>query len=92
MFAIAFDLVVKDTSKNHPKGVQQAYNDIGATLAKFGFNRKQGSLYTCEKEDMANLFNAMTALKDLSWMSKSVRDIRAFKIEQWSDFTTFMKS
>lgn len=39
MFAIAFDLVVKDTLENHPKGVQQAYIDIGATLAKFGFIR-----------------------------------------------------
>lgn len=91
MFAIAFDLVVKDTQENHPKGVQQAYTDIGATLSKFGFSRTQGSLYTCEKEDMANLFAAMTALKNLEWMSKSVRDIRAFKIEQWSDFTPFMK-
>jgi len=28
MFAIAFDLVVADTSQNHPKGVAQAYSDI----------------------------------------------------------------
>lgn len=91
MFAIAFDLVVKDTQDNHPKSVQQAYVDIGATLAEYGFIRTQGSLYTCEKEDMANLFAAMTALKNLGWMSKSVRDIRAFKIEQWSNFTDFMK-
>ena len=91
MFAIAFDLVVKDTLENHPKGVQQAYIDIGATLAKFGFIRIQGSLYTCEKEDMANLFSAMTALKNLGWLSKSIRDIRAFRIEQWSDFTGFIR-
>jgi virulence-associated protein VapD len=38
MFAIAFDLVVTDTSQNHPKGVAQAYSDIGNTLANFGFN------------------------------------------------------
>ncbi|OOF43103.1 virulence factor [Rodentibacter trehalosifermentans] len=92
MFAIAFDLVVKDTQENHPKGVQQAYTDIGATLAKYGFVRTQGSLYTCSKEDMANLFNAINALKDLSWLPLSVRDIRAFKIEQWSDFTPFIKN
>lgn len=90
MFAIAFDLKVKETAENHPKGVQQAYNDIGATLAKFGFSRTQGSLYTCQNEDMANLFNAMNALKALDWTTKSVRDIRAFKIEQWSDFTPFI--
>lgn len=30
MFAIAFDLTVADTERHHPKGVQQAYADIGA--------------------------------------------------------------
>jgi len=33
MFAIAFDLVVADTLQHHPKGVSQAYIDIGVTLA-----------------------------------------------------------
>jgi hypothetical protein len=42
MFAIAFDLVVAETAQNHPKGVSQAYADIGATLANFGFDRVQG--------------------------------------------------
>ncbi|GEM_PF-4624351 len=37
MFAIAFDLVVKDTIKNHPKGVPAAYAEIGATLADMVF-------------------------------------------------------
>ncbi|HME26846.1 MAG TPA: hypothetical protein VKI44_36915 [Acetobacteraceae bacterium] len=59
MFAIAFDLVVADTAQNHPKGVSQAYADIGSTLGNFGFNRVQGSLYTTNSEDLANLFSAM---------------------------------
>ncbi len=28
MYAIAFELVVKDTQDYHPKGVQQVYTDI----------------------------------------------------------------
>ncbi len=28
----------------------------------------------------------------LSWFPDCVRDIRAFKVEHWSDFTDFMKS
>ncbi len=28
MFAIAFDLVVQDTQRLHPKGVAQAYTDV----------------------------------------------------------------
>jgi len=40
---------------------------------------------------MANLFQAIIGLRSLSWFSASVRDIRAFRIEQWSDFTPVMK-
>lgn len=91
MFAIAFDLVVADTKTNHPVGVSSAYVEIGSALAQFGFNRVQGSLYVCPNEDMANLFAALMALKAMSWFAPSVRDIRAFKVEQWSDFTKLIK-
>ncbi len=91
MYAIGFDLSIKDTTQNHPKGVTQAYADIEATLRKFGFNRIQGSLYVTENEDMALLTKAMVSLKKLTWFGLSVRDIRAFKVEQWSDFNSFFK-
>lgn len=92
MYAIAFDLVVIDTEHHHPKGVSQAYADIGAILHSPGFARVQGSLYVTENEDMANLFLAIEALKENAWFPKSVRDIRAFRIEQWSDFTGVVKT
>ena len=91
MFAIAFDLVVAETRRLHPKGVEKAYDDIKATLAKFDFRRIQGSVYVCDNEDMANLFQAIAALKALAWLPPSVRDLRAFRIEQWSDFTGVVK-
>lgn len=91
MYAIAFDLVVSDTEQHHPKGVSQAYADIGAVLSDHGFRRVQGSLYVTDNEDMANLFLAVQALRLRVWFPKSVRDIRAFRIEQWSDFTAVVK-
>ncbi len=91
MVAFAFARVVKDTEEHHPKGVPAAYSDIGATLADYGFRRVQGSLYVCENEDMANLMDALDALTALSWFPPSVRDIRAFRVEQWSDFTARIK-
>lgn len=91
MFAIAFDLVVEETRKRHPKGVAHAYGDVGAALERFGFKRIQGSVYVCEREDLANLFAAMNALASLQWFAGCVRDFRAFRIEQWSDFTSFFK-
>ena len=91
MFAIAFDLDTNDTERAHPKSVTQAYTDIRFALQKYGFQWKQGSVYTSDLEDLVNLVNAMNALKALPWLPASVRDIRAFRVEQWSDFTAFMK-
>ena len=91
MYAIAFDLVVAEAEKFHPKGFSQAYADIGQILKQFGFERVQGSLYVTHNEDMANLFSAMMALRSMSWFPSTVRDIRAFRLEQWSDFTPIMK-
>jgi virulence-associated protein VapD len=42
-------------------------------------------------EDMANLLRAVTALKSLSWLPDGIRDIRAFRMELWSDFTPLIK-
>ena len=91
MYAIAFDLVVADTEQHHPKGVSQAYAAIGSILNEHGFRRVQGSLYVTDNEDMANLFLAIQSLKVQLWFPKAVRDIRAFRIEQWSDFTALVK-
>ena len=71
--------------------MSQPYADVGNALARFGFVRVPGSLYTTDRDDLANLFPAITALKALPWLPTSVRDIRAFKIEHWSDFTQVVK-
>ena len=92
MFAIAFDLIVAETDRRHPRSVSQAYADIGGRLGEFGFERVQGSLYVSGSEDLANLFAAIMALKALPWLPPSVRDIRAFRVEQWSDFTKLVKT
>jgi len=92
VFAIAFDLVVAEARQHHPRGVTQAYDKIAALLRRFGFDWAQGSVYVSDKEDLADLFLAMNALRALPWFPLVVRDVRAFRVEQWSDFTPFMKS
>lgn len=91
MFAIAFDLVVAQTAERHPKGVSQAYADIGLCLSKFGFTRVQGSLYITDSDNLVQLFQAIEALKNFDWFPDCVRDVRAFKVEHWSDFTQVVK-
>ena len=91
MLAIAFDLIVADAEEHHPRGVSAADADIAGTLRQFSFERIQGSVYVTEEDDMANLFAALLALRALPWLPQAVRDIRGFRIENWSDFTPIIK-
>jgi len=84
--------VVADADANHPKGVPHAYADIRRVLDDYGFARVQGSVYLTGRDDLANLFAAILALKALLRFPSSVRDLRAFKVEHWSDFTSLVKA
>lgn len=91
MFAISFDMVIIDLKKNYGEPYNNAYFEISVILEEFYFFRTQGSVYISDKNDMANLTRAMIKLKSVDWFKNSVRDIRAFKVENWSDFIAFMK-
>lgn len=91
MFAIAFDMVINDLKTYYGEPNNNAYCDISVVMEKYGFYRTQGSVYLTENSDMTNLFRAMNALKSVQWFKSSVRDIRAFRVENRSDFTSFMK-
>lgn len=91
MFAIAFDMVVADIREHYPRGISSAYMEIAKTLEPHGFNRVQGSVYVTQVSDMANLVSAILALKALPWFAKCARDIRGFRVENWSDFTPIVK-
>ena len=91
MFAISFDMVIIDLKNNYGEPYNNAYFEINKVLRKFEFYNTQGSVYLTQNNDMSNLFRAMNALKSISWFRDSVRDIRAFKVEDWSNFTDFMK-
>ena len=91
MFAIAFDMDIKELRNAYGEPYNNAYYEIKIILRKYGFYNTQGSVYLTEKDDMANLFSAILALKNTTWFRASVRDIRAFKVEDWSNFTEIVK-
>jgi len=91
MYAISFDMIIADLKQYYGEPYNNAYFDIKTELRKFDFYNTQGSLYLTENKDMANLFRAIDALKKINWFKLSVRDIRAFRIEDWSNFTEFIK-
>lgn len=84
-------MVIVDLKNNYGEPYNNAYFEIGKALRKYDFYNTQGSVYLSQNSDMANLFRAMNELKKISWFKNSVRDIRAFRVEDWSDFTDFMK-
>ena len=91
MFAIAFDMDIKELRNTYGEPYNNAYYEIKIILRNYGFFNTQGSVYLTENDDMANLFSAIYALKNTAWFRASVRDIRAFKVENWSNFTDIVK-
>ena len=91
MFAIAFDMDIKELRNSYGEPYNNAYYEIKILLRKYDFFNTQGSVYLTDKDDMTNLFAAIYALKKIAWFKGSVRDIRAFKVENWSDFTQIVK-
>ena len=91
MYAIAFDMVITDLRANYGEPYNNAYFEINKVLRQYEFYNTQGSVYLTEKTDMANLFRAIDALKRIPWFQAAVRDLRAFRVEDWSNFTDFIK-
>lgn len=91
MLAIAFDLTVAEVERLHPRSIRAAYAEIGRVLGRYGYEWRQGSVYVGGDDDLAKLFLVIEDLKALPWFSAAVRDIRAFRVEQWSDLTPVVK-
>lgn len=93
MYAIAFDLKVDDLRKYYGEPYNSAYDEVRRELEDLGFEWTQGSVYmsTNEKDSLTSVYKAINKLSKIDWFKKSVRDIRAFKVEDWSDFTDIVK-
>lgn len=94
MYAIVFDLNVDDLRKYYGEPYNSAYDEIRKDLEDLGFELMQGSVYlsTNEKDSLTSVYKAINKLSKIDWFKKSVRDIRAFKVEDCSDFTEVVKS
>lgn len=88
MYAIAFDLKIDALKETYGEPYNGAYAEIQRELEELGFSWAQGSLYLTDSEnELVSVFNAIERLRQIDWFCKNVRDIRAFKVESWSDFT-----
>ena len=89
-YALSFDMEIERLEQFYGTPYNNAYADIRKVLMSKGFEWIQGSTYVT-KGNLVNLNEAIIDLKAIDWFCKSVRDIMAFKIEEWSDFTPSFK-
>lgn len=67
--------------------------EIRQELESIGFEWTQGSVYVSSSDNnLTWVYKAINRLQKIDWFKKSVRDIRAFKVEDWSDFTEIVKN
>ncbi len=92
MFAISFDMNISELERHYGKPYNRAYFEIKEVLRKNGFNWIQGSTYLTQNGNLGDLYKAINALSRIDWFKKSVRDIRGYKVEDWSDFTDIVRN
>lgn len=93
MYAIAFDLKIDDLKQHYGEPYNPAYDEIRKEMELLGFDWTQGSVYISRETQngLAIVYKAISRLSRINWFKQSVRDIRAFKVEDWSDFTDIVK-
>ena len=93
MYAIAFDLRIDDLKRTYGEPYNRAYDEIRQELEDLGFEWTQGSVYinSSSKDSLTTVYKAINRLSKIDWFKESVRDIRAYKVEDWSDFTEVVK-
>lgn len=83
---------VSELRQHYGEPYNNAYYEIKELLKKDGFEWIQGSTYMTSSDDLANVIKAIMDLSKIDWFKKSVRDIRGYKVENWSNFTELVKN
>ena len=62
-------------------------------MGELGFDWTQGSLYIAKSDqnNLTSVYKVINKLSSILWFKESVKDIRTFKVEDWSDFTEVVK-
>lgn len=91
MYALSFDMNIADLQENYGEIYNNAYYEVRKLLIHDGFEWIQGSTYLTRSDNLTNLMQAIMDLSKIDWFRKSVRDIRGYRVEEWSDFTEIVK-
>jgi virulence-associated protein VapD len=94
MYALSFDMEVAKLKEHYGEPYNKAYDEIRVIMNELGFEWTQGSLYISksEKNTLTSVYRVINRLSQVPWFKESIKDVRAFKVEDWSDFTEIVKS
>lgn len=94
MYAISFDMEVSKLKEHYGEPYNKAYDEIRALMCDLGFECVHGGLYLSNiyrMDSLTSVYKVINKLSSINWFRLSVRDIRAFKVEDWSDFTEIVQ-
>ncbi|MGN8525711.1 YafQ family addiction module toxin [Helicobacter pylori] len=89
--------VVENLAKEQPLEPKYKDHPLKGALKDFRECHLKPDLllvYQIKKQEntLAQVYKAINKLSQIEWFKKSVRDIRAFKVKDFSDFTEIVKS
>lgn len=91
MYALSFDMNIAELKEHYGEIYNNAYYEIRKLLISDGFEWIQGSTYLTRSDNLINLTKAIIELRKIDWFRRSVRDIRGYRVEEWSNFTQIVR-
>ena len=91
MYALSFDMNIAELKEHYGEIYNNAYYEIRKILISDGFEWIQGSTYLTRSDNLINLTKAIIDLRKIDWFRRSVRDIRGYRVEEWSNFTQIVR-
>ena len=91
MYALSFDMNIAELKEHYGEIYNNAYYEIRKLLISDGFEWIQGSTYLTRSDNLINLTKAIIDLRKIDWFRRSVRDIRGYRVEEWSTFTQIVR-
>ena len=89
MYGVIFEL-----KKEDPKSYQDVQEMYQQIFKSFNFEQVQENFYITNKEEnvLTTLYKLIKTLSELNFFMDVITNVRAFKIEELSDFTDIVKN
>jgi virulence-associated protein VapD len=84
LYAIAFDIQQDE--------LDIIYCEVEQVLRSNNFERVQDNLHLSRENDIAKIYRAINGLREIILFKENLKEIRVFKISDWSNFTEIIKS